>query len=123
MFFLWGFINSNWLTIKIGEREFSKILKIGTPKESIVNFVSEKSYYFSEHSKNDKGYYLNNGLCRTMEDGSAKFRWNCEYPGYVFTRRNAGFLSLTNPSLRIYFVYDKEDKLVKYYIGVGHTFI
>ena len=123
IFCLWAFINSNWLIIKLGESEFSEVLQPGTPKKSIIKLIEKKGYQLYESSKNHSAHYRKDGACNTMFDGHTNFKWNCEYPGYIFTRRDAGFIGLTSPSLRIHFVYDEQDKLAKYYIGVGHSFL
>jgi hypothetical protein len=124
IFFIWVFLNSNWLIIKLAEIEFSEILVAGTSKEDILNILKKKKYHISENSiESPEKYYWRDGKCRSSSDGNTNFKWNCEYPGYIFTRRKAGFFGLTDPSLRLYFVYDNERKLVNYYIGVGHTLL
>ena len=120
---LYFFLNSNWLIIKLGEREFADILQMGTPRQDIIQFIQEKGYYFSERSIIGYGDSMVNsdGKCIYYMGGDSK--WLCQYAGNIFTRRRAGFLGITDPSFRLEFAYDKQGRLVKYDIDVGHTFL
>ena len=114
--------NANSAIISRGETEFSEVLKSGVDKAQIISFLNKKGYYYSDTSKeNPSKYYKDDGKCHSWTDRDIK--WNCEYFGYVFTRRDVGFLEITNPSLRIYFFYDENKKLVTYKMRVAHTFL
>ncbi|MDO6721632.1 hypothetical protein Q4575_19735 [Psychrosphaera sp. 1_MG-2023] len=113
--------NNNASIISRGDYEFQSVLIPGTSKEQIINFLKEKKYYYSEINETTSSYYTRDGKCRRFSDG--KFKWNCQYYGYIFTRRDAGFLSITDPSLRVYLFIDRTGKLLEHHMKVGHTFL
>ncbi len=113
--------NSNSAIIQRGEAEFSEVLQPGTEKSQIIKFLDSKGYYYSEVSKEDTDRYYRKGECPKFSKGD--FKWSCQYYGYVFTRRDAGFLSITDPSFWIYFFINKDGVLVAHKSGVTHTFL
>lgn len=114
--FTYGFLNSNWLIIKVGEFKYSSVLEIGTSKSGVLNFLERKEFYISS----PENYYRGDD-CIWWATGN--LRWDCQYPSYVFSRQNAGFFGITDPQFRIYFFFDENNQLAEYHSSVGHTFL
>jgi len=100
----------------MAERQLQPILAAGTKKEFVMSYLSSIG-----RPANDATTHYPNGKCATARSGT--FKWNCEYPSYVSTGWNAGFLSIIEPHVGVYFVFNEKNELVKYYLNVSYSFL
>ena len=99
----------------MAEQKLKPILKQGTKKNVVQQYLSKKDIANHDTTGRDK-----NGKCRTARAGN--FKWNCEYSSYVGAGWATGFLSI-NPYIQVFFVFNEKNELVNYYTDVSYTFI
>ena len=100
----------------MAEQQLQPIVAAGTKKEFVMSYLNSIG-----HPAKDMPTHYPNGKCATASSGT--FKWNCEYPSYVYTGWNAGFLSITEPDVEVHFVFNEKNELVRHYINVSYTFL
>lgn len=111
-----NFWKSRSSAIAIVEKELSHILKQGTKKENVINYLVK-----NEWPAVDATTHFSNGECATARVG--EFHWNCEYDSYVSTGWRIEMFSIAKPHIQVFFVFDEKNELTKSYTHVSYTFL
>jgi hypothetical protein len=111
-----NFWNSRSSATAMVEQELSQILKLGTKKENVINFLVRTG-----RPAIDATTHFLNGECATARVG--EFRWNCEYASYVSTGWHIEMFSIARPHIQVFFVFNEKNELAKSYSHVSYTFL
>ncbi len=102
-----------------GKSKYESILVPGVSKKEIISLLEAHDDNYYDHPKNTEGSLFNDNNCPYT--GHSGFTIGCKYSGFTITSNPMGFFM--EPYLYVYFVYDENNELAFYKMGIERTFL